>query len=87
MPSTMSWPSLTRVLILSALVSACCKRGPTPVTPLVVVERSRCLRHPPPAPPDPTVFSIPSTEIANLYARIEQLEQWARAAWAACKVP
>jgi hypothetical protein len=85
MHSTMTWPKLTTILILSALASGCCKSGKPPTTPLVV-ERSRCLRHEPPPAPDPTTFSDPETELANLYARVEQLENWADAAWAACKV-
>lgn len=85
MHSMMTWRKVTTILILSALASGCCKSGKPSTMPLVV-ERSRCLRHEPPPPPDPMTFSDPATELANLYARIEQLEKWADTAWADCKV-
>lgn len=85
MHSTTNWLRLTSILILSALATGCCRSGKPTTTPLVV-ERSACLRRPPPEPPDPTTFSTPSSELDVLYARVEQLEKYSAAAWAACKV-
>jgi hypothetical protein len=32
------------------------------------------------------ISSSPANELANVYARVEQLEKWSADAWAACRV-
>ena len=87
MHSTTNWLRRTTFLILLALASGCWRSGSSSTTPLVV-ERSRCLRHEPPASPDPTTFSTlsPKDENAMLWALVELRDKWIAAAWARCRV-
>lgn len=87
MHSMTNWLRPTTFLILSVLAIGCWRSGSSDTTPLVV-ERSSCLRQPPPPDPDPTIFSTLSLteENAMLWALLEQRDAWIAAAWARCRV-